>query len=247
MKNIKNLDKILVVNALSYKKHRERAENILSEYDLDFEFMTRGDISLFSDELLDTYFTEDSKEDLSKGALSCTLNHFFCYEEIVKNKYEYTLIFEDDFYLLGDFISNINKVVDEAKTMDKEVPFIISIENTTLKFPNKKELKKDKYIYKASFGRAAGAYIINLKGAEKILEYLRENKCTRLIDWLHNDLVDEKQISMYWAHPPFIEQGSHNGKMSGSDFSTKRGSFIRIITWKLNKIYKYHILRHLKG
>ena len=39
------------------------------------------------------------------------------------------------------------------------------------------------------------------------------NKCNKIIDWYHNELIDTIGLQNYWCHPPIVEQGSHNGKM----------------------------------
>ena len=100
--------------------------------------------------------------------------------------------------------------------------------------------KRGKYLYKSSYGRAAGAYMIDLAGAQKILEHLKTNKCCNVIDWWHNSLIQNKVVDMYWAHPPLTEQGSHNGMMS-STISSKNRSIVRRIQWIAQKYYRTYI------
>lgn len=238
---MKLLNATYVVHAKTgYEIHENRINKLFSDHNLDFKFMTDGDPSVFTDELIYKYFDSDIKKKLSIGVLSCTLNHILCYEEIVKHNFELSLIFENDPFFLKNFDDNLDLVLNESKNMDNA--FIVSLENSTLKFPNFKDIRKNKYLYKAKYGRFAGAYLINLAAAKNILEYLKSNKCSEVIDWWHNSLIDKGVIDMYWAHPPLTEQGSHNGLMS-STISTKKKNVKRRVAWLLQKYYKTYFLR----
>ena len=238
------IEGIYIVHASQgYEIHEQRIQEIFGRLNLDYEFVTDGDISNFNPKVLQKYFCPDIENILSKGVLSCTLNHIMCYEKMIRNNNRYALIFENDPFFLGDFLKNIKRVANEANCM--EPGFIISLENTTLKFPDFRKVKKGKYLYEAFYGRAAGAYLIDLKGANDILENLKTNKCCQVIDWWHNTLIENKIIKMYWAHPAFVEQGSHNGLMF-STISSKNKSAGRRLRWKAQKFYKMYIYRWFK-
>jgi len=238
------IEGIYIVHAKKgYEIHEQRINEIFSKLNLEYEFVTEGDISNFNKQILQKYFCNEIENKLSQGVLSCTLNHILSYEKIVRNNNKYALVFENDPFFLGDFLKNIKRVANEANSL--EPGFIISLENTTLKFPDFRKVKKGKYLYEASFGRAAGAYLIDLKAAKDILENLKTEKCCQVIDWWHNTLIDHKIIKMYWAHPAFVEQGSHNGKLS-STISSKNKSRGRRWRWKAQKFYKMYIYRWFK-
>jgi glycosyl transferase family 25 len=97
-------------------------------------------------------------------------------------------------------------------------------------------------LYEAAAGRCAGAYLIDLQAAKNMLEDLKVNKCNRVIDWWHNDLIERKVIKMYWAHPPLTEQGSFNGVLPSSVSARANGS-IRRFKWLAQKFYKMYLLR----
>ncbi len=238
------IEGIYIVHAKKgYEYHENRINKIFKQFSLDYEFMTDGDPSCFTIGLLNKYFVPEIRTLLYDGILSCTLNHILCYEQIVKNQNKYALIFENDPVFLGDFVKKIEKVTKEANKLEKG--FIISLENTTLKFPPFRKTRKGQLLYEASCGRCAGAYMIDLKGANDILNDLKTNKCKQVIDWWHNTLIDNKVIRMYWAHPPIVEQGSHNGLMYSS-ISSKRKSLLRQMGWIAQKNYKMYITRMFK-
>jgi len=238
------IEGIYIVHAKrGYEIHEQRINEIFGKLKLDYEFVTDGDISNFTPELLQKYFCPEIETKLSKGIISCTLNHILSYEKMVKNQNQLALVFENDPFFLGDFIKKVKQIAVEAK--DLKPGFIISLENTTLRFPDFRKVKKGNHIYEADFGRAAGAYLIDLEAAKNILEDLNTQKCCQVIDWWHNTMIDRKVIKMYWAHPAFVEQGSHNGMLS-STISSKKKSYGRRLRWKAQKFYKLYIYRWFK-
>lgn len=243
MKNFKDFigQAIYVVHALKgYEFHEKRVIELFGENNLSFEFMADGDVSLITADVLEKYFIPGIEAKLSKGILSCTLNHILCYEKIVAKENRYGLVFENDPFFLTDFPKGIEKLIPEIEKL--EGGFLISLENSTLKFPSYWQTQDAKHLYRARMGRMAGAYLINLEGATCILEDLKHKKCDTVIDWWHNDLIERGVVKMYWAHPPLVEQGSHNGYLN-STISSKPRSVTRRISWVILKYFVYYFKR----
>lgn len=235
------IDGVYVIHAKKgYEVHEQRIVKLFHENNISFEFVTEGDPADFTDNILDKYFTKNVQQKLSKGALSCTLNHVLAYKKIVERNNKYALVFENDPFFLGNFSKKLTALQKEVEGLNGS--FIISLENSTLRFPSYFQVKKDKHLYRANSGRMAGAYLINLQAARAILKDLETNKCDDVIDWWHNDLINRGVIKMYWAHPPLTEQGSHNGYLH-STISSKPESFKRRIAWLISKGYKMYIGR----
>jgi glycosyl transferase family 25 len=232
---------IYIMHALTgYEYHEKRIVELFNKNKLGFELMTDGDPIHFTKDLLEKYFVSDIGTKLSKGVLSCTLNHILSYEKIVTRKNRYAVVFENDPFFLVDFKEQLEKMAGEIDKLDKG--FIISLENSTLKFPSYWQTTAGKYLYPATMGRMAGAYLIDLEGATRIVNDLKQNKCHTVIDWWHNSLLERGVVKMYWAHPPLVEQGSHNGHLS-STISTKPSAKSRRIKWLIQKNYKYYFMR----
>lgn len=234
------IDHIYVVHApIGYKKHEEHLRIVLKQnYNFDYQFIDKD-----NDELISQYFVSDIRNTMSKGAMMCTLNHIVFYEQIIKNNDKYALILEDDPYFIGNLRHKLEKVIKKANEL--EGGFIISLENSILEFPSRKVLKKNKLLYESDHGRCAGAYIIDQKAAQNILASLKIKKCDIVIDFWHNELIRNGIVKMYWADPPFVEQGSLNGKLS-SVKSTRTQGIIRRIKWLAQKYYKSYIYRYFK-
>lgn len=235
------IEGIYVVHALKgYELHEARIKALFAKHNLEFEFVTEGDPVYFPKIDLNTYFTEDYQKKRNTGAISCTLNHIFCLQKIIENKNKYAIVFENDPFFIGNYAKRIKRIALELDNLDPG--FIISLENTTLKYPSYWQTKRGKYLYKANRNRCAGAYLIDYTGAKSALESLNELKCNDIIDWWQIRLIDRGVVNMYWAHPPIIEQGSHNGMLC-STISSKKRSIKRRISWLIQKFYKYYFRR----
>ena len=236
------IDGIYIVHGLKgYEQHEKHVNYWLGEkYQLSYKYVVEGDYSLQTDESLNRYLDNKVCTNMSKGEIACALNHILCYEQVINNNDKYALIMEDDPFFLGDFIRKIRRVVEQAGNLEQG--FIISLENTTLRFPPIKKIKKGKYLYEASAGRCAGAYLIDQVAANNMLSELKIQKCNTTIDWWHNEIIKKGVVKMYWAHPPLTEQGSHNGRFN-SLLGTRAKGYIPRIKWLIQKFYKLYIFR----
>jgi glycosyl transferase family 25 len=215
---------IYVVHALrGYEEHEKRLHQILgNQLGMEYELVTDGDPSLWTDELVYRYFVPNIREVLSNGVLSCTLNHILCCEKMLENGDDVALIFENDPFLLHRFTERLAAIVAELKR-EQHCGVIVSLENTTLTFPPRKSIRKNKLLYPARQGRCAGAYLLDQAAAQQIVNDLRTHKCATVVDWWHNDMVARGVVGMLWAHPPIVEQGSHNGKLHATISTKSRG------------------------
>jgi glycosyl transferase, family 25 len=238
---MKTLEKILeggvyVIHAKKgYELHEKRIINLFKNHNITFEFITDADTSNFYNISLEDYCNPAFISRTRPGTLSCTINHMFALKKMIEKKQSFAIIFENDPFFIGNFEKKINRVIQEAKKL--EPGFIISLENTTLKFPAFWQTTKKKVLYRAKRGRCAGAYLIDIAGAEAAIASLQTETCNNVIDWWHNRLVERGILRMYWAHPPLIEQGSHNGLLCSS-ISSKEKSLKRRLLWNLQKLYK---------
>lgn len=232
---------IYVIHALKgYEYHEKRIIELFGKMNMSFEFVTDGDPQNFDKIILQDYFVNDIKSKLSEGVLSCTLNHIYAFQNIVDDSLPYGLIFENDPFFLGDFKPKLSKVINEM--VDLKPGFIISLENTSFRQPSVWDTQKGKHLYQATNCRHTAAYIIDNAAARAILEEIKTNKCTNVIDWWQDELIAKKVVKMYWAFPSLVEEGSHNGQMC-STISTKKSSLFRRISWFLQKQMKMSVSR----
>tara|TARA_B100001778_G_C18571011_1_gene622593 strand:- start:511 stop:1263 length:753 start_codon:yes stop_codon:yes gene_type:complete len=233
--------KTYVVHAKSgYEYHGERVVKLFKEENIPFEFVTDGTPESLTPEIKAKYFRDVFAEKTRAGSLSCSLNHIYAMERFLESNEKYGLFFEDDPCFLGSFEEGMKRLFPHIEKLNSS--FIISLENTSLTFPSYWQAKKGKFLYEAKRGRMAGCYLMDRSGVEKTMEFVYKHKCGHLPDWLHNELIEKGILKMYWAQPPLIEQGSHNGILSSS-ISTKAKSKTRMLKWAVRKFVKMNISR----
>ncbi|MDR0940608.1 MAG: glycosyltransferase family 25 protein [Bacteroidales bacterium] len=239
------VDAIYVVHGRTgYEEQEKHIHYWLKEqFKLPFEFVSEGDAALWSEKDLEQYFGPAIFSKLSKGQISCALNHFLCYEKMLQNNNSYALILEDDAFFCNNFVEKFNHIDQEMKSL--EPSFMISLENTTLRFIPIRRVRKGKYVYEAKDGRCTGAYVIDKEAAKQMLTEAKANKCVIPIDWWHNEVSKKNLMRHYWAQPTLVEQGSHNGKMNSTLSQRHKTALIRL-RWILKKWYKMYILRLLR-
>ncbi|MBK7812622.1 MAG: glycosyltransferase family 25 protein [Saprospiraceae bacterium] len=206
----------------------------LKDKNLDTEFILRGNKEDLSDEIMEKYFTGELKY-VSNGT-SCVYKHLLAYTEIIKHQIEIALVLEDDIFFHSNFMASLSKITAEIKR-DQLSNFVISLEDSSLTFVPRSEFVADKMLYKKLHGRMAGAYLIDLIGAQTILEEVKKNKCHFPIDWFHNYLSEKAKINILWLYKPVATQGSLEGSIK-STLDSKAFSKLKVISFRLQRIYK---------
>jgi len=173
---------------------------------------------------------------MNAARISNAYKHFLAYDKIIKFNHKYAMILEDDIFSYNNFTRGLNNIENEIRSLNIS-NFIISLEDSHLKYVKGSERLISKYLYPKTRGRTTGAYIIDFNASTNILSYLKCNKCSLHIGWFHNQCSDKKIIQIYWCHPPLVTQGSISGRYKSLINNNKVGSF-RIITYNIQKLYK---------
>lgn len=134
--------KFFVVHGIrKYEEREKRLHRLLGEErNLDYSFLTEDYDDAINEEYIAKYFVPDIKIQLGRGALYCTLVHLHCYERIAQQECEYAVVFENDICFLGDFEAKMQKILPEVESL--KGAFLVSLENSTLKFPSIRSLRK---------------------------------------------------------------------------------------------------------
>ena len=210
--------KVFIVH---YKKLFERKIHILEQFIKhgirDYEFIQIDRDEIPNDVL--PFFADNYEKPLMAIALS----HFHAYKQIVE-KYDHALILEDDVILDEYFTVKLNRYLAELPR-DYDMFFIgngayLHID-PALVIPNKYIYKKDPY--PSEWGglgatRCLDSYIVSKKGALKICEYIQklEYKINDPLDYWLNIPILEWMMTIYWAEPTIVSQGTQNGIFESS-------------------------------
>jgi glycosyl transferase family 25 len=214
-----------------------REKNIeaqLEGKDLDIQFVLDGDMNDLTQDMIDSYFKGNMAKIIPQT--SCGYKHLLAYQMIVDEDEDMALILEDDIQFYSNFKVEFPKIIQEIKD-DDLTNFIISLEDSHLKYIERSKRVKNKRVYKKAHGRMAGAYLIDREACKNILHKIREQRTDLPIDWFHNLCSDNGVIDIYWAQPTIATQGSIFGSMS-SIIDQKSTGVWRMLSFQLQRVYK---------
>ena len=100
---------------------------------------------------MENIFSGEMRDIDNARRISNAYKHFLAYEKIVNYNYQYAMILEDDIYFYSNFNKQIRRIEDEIKNLNI-TNFIISLEDSHLKYVKGSERVKDKYIYPKTRG-----------------------------------------------------------------------------------------------
>lgn len=156
--------------------------------------------SLWFDHIKD-YMNGEKKVTLSE--LSLYLKHKKCFEEQIKNQYEYILILEDDVILPNNFLNYINSCIFEFKHSSPTLDCLII--GTCCGFKSK-NIKNGKLIYydETNLTRCTNAIMYTLNASKKI--YNRLYPINWPIDFKLNEIIVMENLKVGWVEPPLYQE-----------------------------------------
>ena len=221
---------IHVSDAYDRKNHMQKQ---LKNKGLEINFITEGDIKELNASHINEYFIENMAS--LSSATSCAYKHIMAYKKISEGKDNLALVLEDDILFYANYFI-IDEIIDELKER-KIKNFMLSLEDSNLKYVPRSERVKGVMVYPRKKGRMTGAYLIDKEGARNILEYIKKEKTNLPLDWFHNLCIDNEVINMFWSHPAIAVQGSLDGSIKTLIDSKKYG-ILRIWSFRLQRLYK---------
>lgn len=201
----------------------------------DATFIHKGDLDAIGVDIIQTYFGGELST--LSPSLSCAYKHILAYLALIEDRiHDDYLILEDDIILSNDFCSQLQIYLQEAKARNLS-NYIISLEDSNLKYVEGSLRKKNIYLYEKEMSRTTGAYLVDKTGAISMMTEIHKNKCNYPIDWFHNYCSKENIIQIFWAHPTIATQGSLNGSIE-SIIGNKKYGKIKHWIFNLSRLYK---------
>lgn len=234
-----NCQQVHVIHVSKGYENRKRfIDEQMSELDISFQYVLKGDISDISEDIEKELFSNEHK--LRKAEMSCAYKHYLAIKCIADSGEVGGLVFEDDIVIDKKFSYYFNQSLNEAFT--KNAPdFLINYERYS-KFIPLLKLRLNKHLYKMPKTKLAGAYYISRSAAVRYIDYINENKMHMPADWLQTYIFQALDMTIYWHEPTLAEQGSKNGTFD-SDLSNRKASTLKKFSWNLNQLYKRYLLR----
>jgi glycosyl transferase family 25 len=228
---------IHVQSATARQQHMTRQ---LAGKPLDVHYVLEGDIPTLDATEMARYFCDDMLTPLS-ARTSCAYKHLRAYQRLLATNAPYCLVFEDDIVLEAHFSPTLAAIQQEIAAKGLQ-GFLISIEDSTLRYVPGSQRRHGQYLYPATSGRTAGAYLIDRQAAQGLIAHLEAHPTNLQMDWFHNVCADAGVLRIYWAHPTCAVQGSHNG-MAQSSLDDKAFGWWRRLSFRLQRAYKRLLFR----
>ena len=143
----------------------------------------------------------------AKRIMGNQLSHYYIMKDIIKNKYEYSVVFQDDAILRESFVDYLNDILDNLPKNSEMVNIGFhkyasgaNFVRWDLKGENdhsilaQKRLNKQVCILKENINPCSLAYILTLKGAKNMVSFFEKTGFLRATDGNFNDYLQTKKI-----------------------------------------------------
>jgi len=137
---------------------------------------------------------------LRMSEISLILKHNHIWEKMINDNIDNVLVLEDDALFSENFVEEFNSYTKELPN-DYDLLWVGSC--CGLHAPN---ITIDKHIYQIEGSRCTHAYLISLKCAKYMVEYLKENNSP--CDFMFNEAIKKFSLKNYWLEPDLISQNN---------------------------------------
>ena len=181
--------------------------------DGDSYSFTSDEIKLFEKSDLNNHW-------FAKRIMGNQLSHYYIMKDIIKNKYPYSVVFQDDAILRESFVDYLNDILDNLPK-DSEMVNIgfhkYASGATFIRWDLKdgkndhivlaqKRLNKQVCILKDGINPCSLAYILTLKGAQNMVSFFEKTGFLRATDGNFNDYLQTKKI--FYGSTPVLVTGN---------------------------------------
>lgn len=191
-------DQIYLINLKRRPDRRVKMEYLFDQLGIEAKYFEAVDGKQLNKTYLDSinvkqlpgYSDPYHKRDLKMGEIGCFLSHYFIWQDMVANKYEKILIFEDDIRFGPGFQRSLQIIMKEAEVYksDWELFYL-----GRKRMSNKEQfVNENSHLVYPDYTYWTLSYILNQKGVKKLLD---QDPLPRLT------AVDEYLPIMFDRHP----------------------------------------------
>jgi GR25 family glycosyltransferase involved in LPS biosynthesis len=163
-------------------------------------------------------FTKDEKNmfknadfimsDAEPKIMGNQLSHYYILKDMIKNNYNFIIIFQDDVILREDFNTQINKLIENVPHDAEIINFgfhktanLKDFEALNINDPiesqvqSKQDINDAVCILAENVNPCSLAYLVTLKGANNLVNYFNTVGFLRATDWNYTDYLTSKNIN----------------------------------------------------
>ena len=158
------IKKIYVINLLEDVRKRNYIHILLKKYKINYNLIIvdRIDKEIYSD-----LVNNNNNNGISISELGCCMSHMWCLLDMIKNKYENCIIFEDDIILSKAFTNSFLNILKKKPDIDFLLLGAHDYNFSKIHYKNVKNNLYKPEIFKNLYGAHANYY--SNSGAEKML------------------------------------------------------------------------------
>jgi GR25 family glycosyltransferase involved in LPS biosynthesis len=201
------IDKYFVCHYTKLSDRKPFVEYQLNKNSIDFEWILDFDQENINFETISKSYSNILSNvylgrTLRKSEISLILKHEECLRKIVENRYQNTIIFEDDILLSENFINKLNKYCDQLPS-DYDILWIGSCCDL-----HYSPIIEGINVYETNKGsRCTHAFLISLKCAEMLLNQIKNIYYP--IDFFYNKMILDLNLKNFWAEPELVNQNKN--------------------------------------
>ncbi len=221
---------------VGYEARAAHMRDVLAREALEADWVLDFDIPDLDSKHLAEWFQDGMAT--ACATTSCAAKHLEAWRRLLKSQAAGALVLEDDMFLSADFRSALTAMLEEAESRHslRGKPYVLSLENSGLRFVPKQEREEGRLLYPNTLIRCAGAYYVSKEAAAIFIAGAKTDRVGAPLDWFMNAFFPDR-VQLYWCHPTIAEQGSHNGKFrSGIDH--KKDGLLRKLSWNAQRWFK---------
>lgn len=166
---------------------------------------------------------EGNDYNMRVGMVGCALSHIKLWIELLYSDYNEFFILEDDAEFVENFTNKYNEMYDISKSKDWDIIYIghhkkhIDSFESFVQKPNIEKWNANTSLCNSLGGTFA--YLINKKGAKKLLEFINSRGLTNGIDTVQQKSADI--LNVYYCYPCLVTSKCyrHNDTSVDSDIS----------------------------
>ena len=141
------------------------------------------------------------------------LSHIKLYIDILEENTQHTFcILEDDITFVPDFIKKIQNIIETSKNLDWDLIYLGHDLYTEYKSeecfdPNEQNIILEKWSGNISLFKSCGgafAYLINKKGAQKLLDFINTTGMINAIDTTQQKAINRAKLNTFYCYPHLV-------------------------------------------
>lgn len=215
---------IYVISVRSFTDRHEHIRRLSERHKFSYEYVFDYDACV----LTDSDWARIGG-DMSAACASTVLKHLECQRRMLSSGHRMALVLEDDVVFFDEFCSRLSELVLIARNLAPGWLIFLGGADSKL---DKRFLRSSKMELIEKPISTAEAYLIDLVGCERRLEWFEINKITRPADHQLKYTDNEIGITQYWVNKSLCTQGSVSGVFKTSLDGSRAKRSLLFLKWR---------------